>query len=458
MSQVINTNVLSLTAQRNLNNNNNALQTSLERLSSGLRINSAKDDAAGLGIADRFTSQINGFRQASRNANDGISFSQTAEGALSTVNNNLQRIRELAVQSANATNTAADRKSLDNEVQQLIAEIGRVANQTEFNNQAILDGTLSTLFFQVGANQGQTIAVEGGDSRATELGTSEVVATSGATSTTAAGVSQVDISRGQLEFSGNVTISVTKSVSNDGSINEASISVSLSGITTFAGAIRAINDQLRTDNLEDGAVGALSDADRTAFVSANLNASLRVLDNGNTTIVINGAFDNSEANAVKTDNDFAIAAAGSDVAVFRVVGGQVNINTDDTSTDPVGLFAATGADTAGVTGAASRVDLTQIDVSTRENAYETIAAIDGALSQISGLRAELGAAQNRFEVAITNLGISVENFSAARSRIQDTDFAAETAELTRVQILQQAGTSVLAQANAAPQNVLALLQ
>ena len=458
MSQVINTNVLSLTAQRNLNNNNNALQTSLQRLSSGLRINSAKDDAAGLGISDRFTSQINGFRQASRNANDGISFSQTAEGALSTVNNNLQRIRELAVQSANATNTADDRKSLDNEVQQLIAEIGRVANQTEFNNQAILDGTLSTLFFQVGANQGQTIAVEGVDSRSTELGTSEVVATSGVDGTRAAGVSQADISRGQLVFSGSVTLSVTQSVRADGTVEEASITVSLSGITTFAGAIRAINDQLRTDNLEDGAVGALTDAARTAFVNANLKASLRVLDNGNTTIVINGAFDNREANAVKQDNDFAIATAGSDVAVFRVVGGQVNINKGDNSTDPVGLFAATGADTAGVTGAASRVNLTQIDVSTRENAYKTVAAVDGALSQISGLRAELGAAQNRFEVAITNLGISVENFSAARSRIQDTDFAAETAELTRVQILQQAGTSVLAQANAAPQNVLALLQ
>jgi flagellin len=170
MAQVVNTNILSLNAQRNLNSSQGALATSLERLSSGLRINSAKDDAAGLAISERFTTQIRGLNQAVRNANDGISFAQTAEGALSTVGDALQRIRELAVQSANDTNSASDRQALNNEVQQLIAEVNRVANATDFNGQKILDGSLSEMVFQVGANQNQTIAVTGVDSRGSQLG------------------------------------------------------------------------------------------------------------------------------------------------------------------------------------------------------------------------------------------------------------------------------------------------
>ncbi|MFO8004118.1 MAG: flagellin, partial [Thioalkalivibrio sp.] len=170
MSQVINTNVLSLNAQRNLNNSQGALGQSLERLSSGLRINSAKDDAAGLAIADRFTTQIRGTDQAVRNANDGISFAQTAEGALGTVGDALQRIRELAVQASNDSNSASDRQALNNEVEQLVEEVSRVSNATEFNGQRVLDGSLEDLFFQVGANQGQTIGVSGVDSRTAELG------------------------------------------------------------------------------------------------------------------------------------------------------------------------------------------------------------------------------------------------------------------------------------------------
>lgn len=402
MAQIINTNVLSLNAQRNLTNSQSALQTSLQRLSSGLRINSAKDDAAGLAISERFSTQIRGTNQAIRNANDGISFSQTAEGALSTVGDALQRIRELAVQSANDSNSASDRQALNNEVQQLIAEIGRVANATEFNGQRVLDGSLSDLFFQVGANQGQMIAVSGVDARTSELGATEAVA--------ATGLTQTQISDGIVFASGTagvVEIAVNGATS-------AQISVDLDGVTSLEDAVREINSAIQA-----------AAADDTEVSDANLVAALRVDNDGNTSIVINGAFD----------------------AEFEASGGTVN---DEDGNALSTMFGASAS--------SSQVDLTELTVSTREDAFKTIAAVDGALTQISSLRAELGSVQIRFENTIANLGVSSENLSAARSRIRDADFAAETAELTRAQILQQAGISVLAQANAVPQSVLALLQ
>ena len=406
MAQVVNTNILSLNAQRNLNSSQGALATSLERLSSGLRINSAKDDAAGLAISERFTTQIRGLNQAVRNANDGISFAQTAEGALSTVGDALQRIRELAVQSANDTNSASDRQALNNEVQQLSAEIGRVATSTEFNGARILDGSLQDLFFQVGANQGQTIAVSGVDARSSQLGATEV--------TSALALSQAEINGG-LTFDGALTINVA-----DGSDAGLDIEVALSGITNFEDAVSAINSAIR-DSAASDTTGAVS--------SAGLTAALRVDNQGGTSIVITGAF----------DAEFTANNAGT----------VTYTNADGDATDAA-LFAV---------GASSEaVNINEINVSSRENAYQTIAAVDGALTQINTLRSELGAVQIRFESTISNLSVSAENLSAARSRIRDADFAAETAELTRSQILQQAGISVLAQANATPQSVLALLQ
>ena len=401
MSQVINTNILSLNAQRNLNNSQGALQTSLERLSTGLRINSAKDDAAGLAISERFTTQIRGLDQAVRNANDGISFSQTAEGALGTIGDALQRARELAVQAANDSNSPSDRQALNDEVQQLIAEVGRVANETEFNGQRVLDGSLDDLFFQVGANQGQMIAVSGVDSRSSVLGATEVMSSGS--------LSQQEISDGIVFASGtagNVTINV-------GSASAAQIDVDLSGITSLEDAVREINSAIQS-----------AGSDFQEVSDARLTAALRVDNDGNTGIVINGAFD----------------------AEFQVDGGDIE---DEDGNALATLFTASDE---------TQVNLTEIGVSTREDAFQTISTMDGALTQISSLRAELGAVQVRFENTIANLEISSENLSAARSRIQDADFAAETAELTRAQILQQAGTSVLAQANAVPQNVLALLQ
>ena len=403
MAQVINTNILSLNAQKNLNSSQGALATSLERLSTGLRINSAKDDAAGLAISERFTSQINGLNQAVRNANDGISFAQTAEGALSTVSDALQRVRELAVQSANDTNSASDRQALNDEAQQLIAEIGRVANSTEFNGGRILDGSLQDLFFQVGANQGQTIAVSGVDSRATQLGSSEVVGPNGLT--------QAQIKDDGITSIGDIQIDLSVPLDNE-------IDADMTGVTSLEDAVRVINAEIA----ERAAAG---DDDATAIANADLKASLQVNNDGTTSIAVTGAFD----------------AEG-----FNVAGGLVTLNGGDTED----MFDGAGA--------AAQVNLTEINISTRQTATQALGAVDGALTEINSLRAELGAVQSRFENTIANLSVSVENQSAARSRIQDADFAAETAELTRAQILQQAGTSVLAQANAAPQNVLALLQ
>ncbi|WP_018145620.1 flagellin [Thioalkalivibrio sp. AKL6] len=402
MSQVINTNILSLNAQRNLNNSQGALQTSLERLSTGLRINSAKDDAAGLAIAERFTTQIRGLNQAVRNANDGISFSQTAEGALGTIGDALQRARELSVQAANDSNSPSDRQALNDEVQQLIAEVGRVANETEFNGQRVLDGSLDDLFFQVGANQGQMIAVSGVDSRSSELGATEVMSSGSLT--------QTQINDG-IQFaagSGDITIVV------DPGGASADLTVTLGNdVTSLEDAVREINTAIQEAGSNDSDIS-----------DARLTAALRVDNDGNTGIVINGAFD----------------------AEFQVDGGSIQ---DEDGVALATLFGESGQ---------TQVNLTEIGVSTREDAFQTISTMDGALTQISSLRAELGAVQVRFENTIANLEISSENLSAARSRIQDADFAAETAELTRAQILQQAGTSVLSQANAVPQNVLALLQ
>ena len=422
MAQVINTNVSSLTAQRNLNNTGGALKTSLERLSSGLRINSAKDDSAGLAIAARMSAQIRGFNQAARNANDGISFAQTSEGALSTVTDNMQRIRQLAVQAANATNNADDRASLDKEMQLLVKEIDRVANQTEFNNSPILDGTLGDMFFQIGANQGQTIAVKGADARATELGTSEAVG--------APGLDQSQVNRG-IQSVEDMTVTI------QGIPDPVEIEIKLSGedIRSLDDMVRVIND--RIGQVNGSLDGSFSDAQVKTVNEANLKASIRVLDNGNSTIVLNGAFNTSAA------------PEPPNPPVFKVAGGEITLNDPE---EDVATFPSEPGESAG------QVNLTELDIRTRENAYKTIGAIDSALDVIRGFRAEFGAAQSRFEANIRNVQLSAENVSASRSRIQDTDFAAETAELTRVQILQQSGNSVLAQANAAPQNVLSLLQ
>ena len=723
MAQVINTNISSLNAQRNLTTSQNSLATSLQRLSSGLRINSAKDDAAGLAITDRMTSQIRGLNQAARNANDGVSLAQTAEGGLAEVGNNLQRIRELAVQSANATNTASDRASLQAEVAQLLAEIQRVATTTQFNGQNILDGTFSAAQFQVGANANQTIVATTGNSQTSAIGSYQVLSntisavsgsaltagqltlngvdvgasTSGSAESISAAINGVT-SRTGVTASASTTVSSTNTVlanqtlqSGDLVINGVNIGAvaGSSNVATqganIAAAINAVSQQTGVTATANGGTGALTltsatgkTIDITTNASTTADGATRVenatgLELAGTTktkgsdvvsfgvttagvrqvvthtsaataaagqtltiagktftyvatvtdqasqilvdndaaadqaaevklaldaAVADGSLDNvtvsavagavitltAKANVISTAatdgiisasasaagaGAFAQTAAGVGVAVGDTikVGGvtyeftlptataastsgnvQVKLGTgganaaaDDVLTatnfaDAVAAQYAAGNSTvqftsrtagavtltntlygstgvvaaltepvsAGTAGAVSNVatagvsgaytasstkgtlslnsattfsiggtspstaglgsasvalsNIGSLDISTVGGANNAISLLDGALSQVATIRGNMGALQNRFQSVVGSLTASSENLSAARSRIQDADFAAETANLTRAQILQQAGVAMLAQANALPNNVLTLLR
>ncbi|HEX7036410.1 MAG TPA: flagellin [Pseudomonadales bacterium] len=453
MAQVINTNIASLNAQRNLNTSQGALHTALQRLSSGLRINSAKDDAAGLAISERMTAQIRGLNQAMRNANDGISFAQTAEGALGEVGNALQRIRELAVQSANDTNSASDRQALNNEVQQLIAEVNRIAGSTQFNGQNILDGTSSELVFQVGANQGQTISVNGVDARGSQLG---------AATTEGISFKRADFSTiSDLTVNG-VTVDMTGVEDAQSLINAINKVSADSGVTARQATETTFSSQgfdsaspatVTINGVNISVTTGMTIADFTDAVNA-LSAQTGVTASHDSTDVTFTASDGSAVDVVDADSVLGASNATqgtweAGIVLSTEVGGDITVGGAGASTDALGL-----------TGLAAAEDqaLTAVDVLTRETATDALLTIDYALDMVNGLRAQLGAVQSRFESTIANLSTSVENASAARSRIMDADFAAETAALTRAQILQQAGTSVLAQANQTPQNVLSLLQ
>ena len=391
MAQNINTNIASLNAQRNLNSSQSSLNTSLQRLSSGLRINSAKDDAAGLAISERMSSQIKGLTQASRNANDGISLAQTAEGAMVEIGNNLQRIRELAVQSSNATNSATDRASLQAEVAQAVAEIDRVANQTSFNGTKLLNGDFTSQLFQVGADAGQTIGINSIlDSNANALGTAQFAA---ATTTTAA------LSTGTATAAGTFGGTVINNIT----IDTVNIAIGDTAATVNTNITNAINAKM----------------DQTGVYAS--------LDSGKLTLT-----------SVKAGQNLTLTL------------GTQGLGT--------GIAAAMTGIAAGTAAAGTTVQLDDINISTFSGSQQAMEIIDKALTSVNSGRAELGAVQNRFTSTIANLAASSENLSASRSRILDADFAAETANLSRTQILQQAGTAMLAQANALPQNVLSLLQ
>jgi flagellin len=708
MPQVINSNIMSLNAQRNLNNTQSSLQTSLERLSSGLRINSAKDDAAGLAITERFTSQIRGLNQAVRNANDAISLAQTSEGALAEYGNNLQRVRELAIQSANATNSASDRQSLNAEVQQLLAEMQRVAVQTSFNGRNVLDGTFNGAQFQIGAFSGQTINVNVTNSQTSALGSYQVgntatnvtgaslaagdvtingidagISVSGSAEDIAAAINAIQsetgvsasastavasantLARNQGLLSGDLVINGINVGATNGSNNIATqganiatainnltnqhgviasadqatgqlsltsttganiiitgdngdagysrvenasgLEVSAStvqasatytitgtaGASTITFAAQAVNDdadgttftiQGTTFEIDTaGAVGVGAGTDVTVSVAANADAtaqaaavvtainanlnnvtaanaagvvtvtsdvatstaaghtdiSLDLASNGETstatagnagiangdTLILGGItyeflFDNLTATAGNVKVSLGTSGAGTQddqaTNLSTAIGGQyTGINTNITAAVATNVVTVTAdllgspgdatvdATFSGVAGVAEVVTLAadgvgsassnygvlqlnspqqfvisgnnttkaglqsatsalvainSVDVSTVAGANSAIDLVDGALSQVASIRATLGAVQNRLQSTIATLSAASENFSAARSRIQDADFAAETAALTRAQILQQAGIAMLSQANAQPQTVLALLQ
>jgi flagellin len=628
MPQFINSNIASLTAQRNLNTSQSDLNTSLQRLSSGLRINSAKDDAAGLAISERFTTQIRGLNQASRNANDAISLSQTAEGALGEIGNNLQRIRELAVQSANATNSNSDRAALNLEVQQRLAEIDRVSSQTSFNGQKILDGTFGSAQFQVGANVGETISLDlststrqadlGAVATATSVDLTTVIsagtaAVTGSAATytfdatnliadystiaAVAGSDTVDFSTGTPSVGDTVTVNgVVFSLANatgvstvdsatavtvnvdftngataqdavdefvaafalavtdagsagtgtaltglsaanaGGTSTTATISDTAAGLAATVGRTVAASDATVAQNVtgSDADTSAnrtftIDDADGDAAVTVTLSTNITsatdlqgvinaartgtefaasvsgteitltddtnftgsfAIGGTNATLITDELVSTTAGvtdvplvagNSVTVAADFSIqigsgtAAAVADAtystvqslvdAVNSALGGngEAVLNDDNTlsiiANDTVAVTGTVGNTTLGLAAStAVSGSLTTAAVDTVANSETTIRQVDSALSAVSSLRSTFGAIQNRFESTIANLASTTENLSAARSRIQDADFASETAALTRAQILQQAGVSILSQANSLPQNVLALLQ
>ncbi len=472
--QVINTNVASLNAQRNLSSSGTQLATSLQRLSSGLRINSAKDDAAGLAISERFTSQIRGLNQAVRNANDGISLTQTAEGAMSEVGNILQRMRELSIQSANSTNSTSDRQALQGEVTQLQAEIDRIALTTEFNGQRIIDGSFSSASFQVGANANQTINFAIGSVKASSIGG---IATEQGTEVSAAAATDITIAIGggaatsinsSAGFTGTANgQDATSAYAKARAINDAGISgLTVSATTTGTQTVGAIGGTAGdTYDLTINGVAVFSGADVAAGLStsqlrdaingvSNQTGVIASLSGGDLTLT---AADGRNITVAEAGTGFTAGTdgiSGTGGAFDGVLRGSLNVSAVDTiaiggTVANVGLSANIARDTVGVDS---------IDISTAAGAQAAILRLDSALQSVNSNRADLGALQNRFSSTISNLSTASENLSSARSRIRDADYAAETANLTRTQILQQAGTAMLAQANQLPQNVLSLLR
>ena len=525
MALTVNTNVASLNSQRNLSNSNSALGVSLQRLSTGLRINSAKDDAAGLQISNRLTSQINGLNVAVRNSNDGISLAQTAEGALQQSTGILQRMRDLSLQAANGSNGPSERAALQSEVNQLQQELQRIAETTSFGGRKILDGTFGSQSFQVGAQAFETINVSIGSAGTDRIGinrlttdkTSGYNASSGLTSgnfVTSGGTFAAATS-GSYWGSGAVS-GASGGIFIDSKLSKSEINVQWGAGAATSEVAAAINNktdetgvsaQSRTVARIGGFIAAASGAPNT--VSFKLLAADSKSKESDVVTVSVGIADvqnlSALADAINKESGktgISAIAKGSEVELTQAAGkaivfGNVTLTSGDmtvTGYDFTGQTAY-GSGTVLSGGGGGRVDgdlrfesadvfsvrmsgvtgtvsgspsfsgtvfstldaVNTIDLSSSYGAQDALGIINGALSNIDSQRAALGAVQNRFENTIANLQNIAENASAARSRIRDTDFAAETSELTKNQILQQAGTAILAQANQLPQSVLSLL-
>lgn len=512
MAQVINTNSLSLLTQNNLNKSQSTLSSAIERLSSGLRINSAKDDAAGQAIANRFTSNIKGLTQASRNANDGISIAQTTEGALNEINNNLQRVRELTVQATNGTNSDSDLTSIQNEITQRLSEIDRVSGQTQFNGVKVLAQD-NTLKIQVGANDGETISIDLKKIDTQSLGVSDfrvngaqkatasdLISKFGATGTDnyTAMVSDGTKNPGDAGYSAEstkITVDVkSQTVMNDGKalyvsakdgslIDTATVNNTASTIykTTAdqndsaeglakLGANAKAGDKFTYDGMEftakadsdefgNGTYTAKVDGKTVTFTiadeevtgdKATVKTDVALYASQSGTLTTNA----TTANKAATVTDLQNVSANKTGSTLKSSGATYNVDVDGVVTnaaDDKVMYLTTDKN-----GSAKLVneDVAKASTSTED----PLAVIDAALAQVDALRSDLGAVQNRFDSTITNLGNTVNNLTSARSRIEDADYATEVSNMSKAQILQQAGTSVLAQANQVPQNVLSLLR
>ncbi len=471
MSIVINSNVSALNAQRNLGKTQNSLQQAIQRLSTGFRINSAADDAAGLAITDRMTAQIRGLDQAVRNANDGVSTLQTADSSLQSVTDLLQRARELSVQSANDSNSSSDRQSLQGEASSIVAELDRLANTVSFNGKKLLDGSFSGAQFQVGAYANQTVSFSIGSVQTKDSGATII--------------------------QGNAVSNTALSGSVIQQINLNGVSIGVSSATTIDQVAAAINNQYFNTNISalKNSQTTFTDTAGTYAVAAGSSTTLTL--NGVNIILTTGNAD-AFSSFVATVNQYTnqtgvtVATAATGVVYTRASGGDITLaeaTSAGSSTTVVGdVYASSASRTfnAGLTlsvglgsviavstsaneigsgfattggGALTSTNkqVSTLNIGTASGANDAIQTIDFALTQIGKLRGSIGAVQNRFTSTIGSLQVASENISAARSRIKDADVAAETAELTRNQILTQAGVSVLAQANQLPQSALALL-
>ncbi|MDX2369219.1 MAG: flagellin [Colwellia sp.] len=493
MALSVNTNISSLNAQRNLTKSGLGLATSMQRLSSGMRINSAKDDAAGLQISNRLTSQINGLGVAQRNANDGISMAQTAEGAMQESTNILQRMRDLALQSANGSNSATDREALQKEVSQLQTELTRIANTTSFGDQKLLDGTFGTKSFQVGANANETISLGLGSTKASEIGTkrfdlsgatvglgeASAAATAADAATAGNGVTNLGLSitgkSGEAVAvpttagisASSLADTINASTSETGITADAKSQVQLTGLTAAGALSFKLNGSViaaNPDSTSDYAsiASAVNEKSGSTGVSATLTESgtLVLTDESGDDIKIDDFTSSGDIVVTGLNYDSSsvgstpITLAGAGATNSTVVAGTLRLNSTESFAVTSG-DATLGADTA--VNVSTNVNVDSVDLGTQASAQSSIDVIDSAISQIDAQRASLGAIQNRFSHTISNLANIQENVSASRGRIQDTDFAVETANMTKNQILQQAGTTILAQANQIPQAAISLL-
>ena len=479
----INTNVASLNAQRNMSGSQSALSTSLQRLSSGLRINSAKDDAAGLAISERMSGQIRGMDQARRNANDGVSMAQTAEGAMSSAGSILQRIRELAVQSSNSSNSGSDRQALQAEVTQLTSELDRIAQTTEFNGQKLLDGSSGTLTFQVGANANQTISATGSNFRTSNYGNNNLTVAGIQPDATSAVKDAQDVTiAGSLGSAKYTTVAGDSAKTIAAGINRLTeqtgvtasarteANLSLVAGKTYSIDITSDNSTARTVSFSTGAtlnsaddyseaINAINAASSKTGVTAEYDSKLGGIKLTNATgadIQLTSAAGSGDFTLSGYDNSgttpVLVAGTATGAGGTSIANGTIVFDSEKS-------FSVTDAGSGlGLGGSSKLQTVASLDVTNFSNAQTAIKIVDSALQAINGQRAQFGALQSRFENAISNLQISSENLNASRSRIQDADFASETAKLSRNQVLQQAGTAMLAQANQLPQQVLSLLR
>ena len=425
MAQVINTNSLSLMAQNNLNKSQSSLGTAIERLSSGLRINSAKDDAAGQAISNRFTANIKGLTQASRNANDGISLAQTTEGALNEVNDNLQNIRRLSVQAQNGSNSGSDLKSIQDEIDQRLAEINRISEQTDFNGVKVLSGD-NKLTIQVGANDGEKIDIELNKINRETLGLNDFSVAKG-------------VDGGKVAAAAPAT---TADIDTGVSVKLAAGQQTTTGTKNIASYMKGT----------DGKIYAKYDStgDKYAEVTSidkdgKVKTGTELTDAGDIKKVTDGTTVTSANITVKFN-----ALTGSDNANIRAYSGTESGAPKYVIKDGDKLYSATMDADGKVTRGT--------ELSNKKTTTDPLKALDAALSKVDSLRSSLGAVQNRFDSVINNLNSTVNNLTASQSRIQDADYATEVSNMSRANILQQAGTSVLAQANQSTQNVLTLLR